>query len=344
MPLKSTDRQREIKLNGFRKSLILASVLLLVSTGCTTVALASSSTSGGGVPVPSLAKLDNILKTSIKQSKLPAELVPPLLKFSNPWDLQGSWYLQNSCNPFLKNSEARHPAPCWYGSASARRTVVIFGDSFVGNWIPALNIAGQKLGFRVAEFSFPGCPTTFSNPGSPTATFDKNEIDACINFHKNLPMAVNRIKPFAVIAANGEFSWGPVGDREWVRLLSSTFDQLSTATNHPIRILLGTGPHFEGLVPSCLASHPTSINRCNFSYKHGSGFNAALARDAAAISGAKVHLINTSKWVCLDGVCPAVIGNIVAYADADHLTIAISKYLSVVFEKALAPLLSIPVP
>ncbi len=327
----------------FRKFLIPANVLLLVSVGCATGALASSSTSSDVAPVPSLAQLDQILAKSIKQSKLPADLVPSLLKISHNQDIQGSAYLHNSCDPYLKNGEALNPVPCWYGSVTARRTVVIFGDSFVGNWIPALNIAGQKLGFRVAEFSFPGCPTAFSRPGRTFAGFDLNELNACVNFHKNLPRAVNKINPFAVIAASGEGLLGAAGNRDLVTILRNTFDELSTATNHPIRILLGTGPHFLKATPSCLASHPNNINLCNLAYTSGSAFSTALARDNAAISGASVHLITIYKWICLNGVCPAVIGNIDVYADADHLTIAISKFLSVVLEKALAPLLIIPV-
>ena len=331
-------------MNVFRKFLIPANVLLLISIGCATGAFASSSTSSDVAPVPSLAQLDQILAKSIKQSNLPADLVPSLLKISEYQDIQGSSYLHNSCDPYLKNGEALNPVPCWYGSVTARRTVVIFGDSFVGNWIPALNIAGQKLGFRVAEFSFPGCPTTFSRPGLPIKGFDQNEINACVNFHKNLPKAVNKINPFAVIAANGEGSWGAAGNRDFVTILGNTFDELSTATNHPIRILLGTGPHFSKAAPSCLASHPNNINLCNLSYTSGSAFSTALARDNAAISGASVHLITTYKWICLNGVCPAVIGNIDVYADTDHLTIAISKFLSVILEKTLAPLLNISVP
>ena len=331
-------------MNVFRKFLIPANVLLLISIGCATGAFASSSTSSDVAPVPSLAQLDQILAKSIKQSNLPADLVPSLLKISEYQDIQGSSYLHNSCDPYLKNGEALNPVPCWYGSVTARRTVVIFGDSFVGNWIPALNIAGQKLGFRVAEFSFPGCPTTFSRPGLPIKGFDQNEINACVNFHKNLPKAVNKINPFAVIAANGEGSWGAAGNRDFVTILGNTFDELSTATNHPIRILLGTGPLLSKAAPLRLASHPNNINLCNLSYTSGSAFSTALARDNAAISGASVHLITTYKWICLNGVCPAVIGNIDVYADTDHLTIAISKFLSVILEKTLAPLLNISVP
>ena len=199
----------------------------------------------------------------------------------------------------------------------------------------------STLSFRVAAFEFPGCPTIFVRPGRPFAGFDQNELNACVNFHKNLPRAVDKINPFAVIAAESE---GPANDnRDYVPILRNTFNELSTVTNHPIRILLGTGPQLSEPAPSCLASHPNNIKLCNFSYTPGSVFGTALAVDQAAISGASVHLIATYKWICLNEVCPVVIGNIDVYGDADHLTIAMSKFLSVLLEKSLTTVLNIPV-
>jgi len=238
------------------------------------------------------------------------------------------------------NSEARNPAPCWYGSTTAKPTVVIFGDSFVGNWMPALNIAGKKLGFRVAEFSFPGCLTPFVTMTGSSPSFDASEVKACDEFHDNLPRSVNALAPEAVIAANGTPSWGPAGNPSFISNLGKAFDEMSTASNHPIRILLGTGPHLLEPAPSCLATHPDSIDLCNFKFGSGSAFKAALQRDSDTIVADQLHLIQTYQWLCLRGVCPAVIGHVDVYADADHMTITASKYLSLLLESALTQLLS----
>jgi len=283
--------------------------------------------------------LEQVLAKSIKQQKLPVNLVPSITQLSNVNAVQGSAYLRKSCNPYIFNSEAQNPVPCWYGSTSAKRTVVIFGDSFVGNWIPALNIAGKALGFKVAEFSFVGCNTPFGSPGGPGPGFDESEVKACIGFHNNLPKSVNKLDPFAVIAVSGTLNWGSAGNPYFISGLNTAFNEMSTTTNHPIRILMGSGPHISEPAPSCLASHPSNINRCNFTYSAGSDLSATLSRDEASVQGAKVRLIPTYQWLCLRETCPVVIGNIDVYADADHLTIAISKYLSVLLEKALAPLL-----
>jgi len=329
-----------IPVRAFRQVTVLLAASLLVTGIWGNSAFATSGKSVKLAPVTSIAALDQMLAKSIKQKKLPDSLTPSLQStISNLYAVQGFAYLHSSCNPDTYNREARDPVPCWYGSKTAKRTIVIWGDSFVGNWIPALNIAGKALGFKLAVFEFSGCTVTFDNSISSGPGFDQNEVNACIEFHNNLPKSVQKIAPVAVIAANGDPSWGTYGDAGFIRDLRKAFDEMSTATNHPIRILLGTGPHLSVTAPICLSSHPTSINECNLTYGSGSAFSAALLRDQNSISGARVHLIPTYQWICLNGVCPDVIGNIEVYADTDHLTIVISEYLSVLLEKSLSPLL-----
>ena len=307
---------------------------------CVVNGVASAAKEKSPTTVSSMAQLDQILAKSVKQTRLPKDLVPSLEKLANINQEQGSAYLRKSCDPYVYNAEARDPAPCWYGSLTAKKTVVIFGDSFVGNWIPALDIAGKKLGFRVAEFSFPGCLTPFVPMTGSSPTFDASEVKACNEFHANLPKSVNALVPEAVIAANGTLSWGPAGNPSFISNLGKAFDEMTTATNHPIRILMGIGPHLVEPAPSCLATHPGNINLCSFSFGSGSSFGEALQRDSNTVTADQVHLIPTYQWLCLSGVCPAVIGHVVAYVDEDHMTIAISKFLSPLLENALAPLLS----
>lgn len=323
----------------FKKFLILATAMLLMSEFSAVSAFASSTSSHDVKPVSSLAQLDKVLAKSIKRETLPSNLVPSLSDLANTNAVQGSSYLHDSCDPYVVNGEAKDPTPCWYGLTSSKRTVVIFGDSFVGNWMPALNLVGKALGFRVAEFSFVGCNTPFVSPSGPGAGFDENDVKACISFHDNLPNAVNKLDPIAVIAADGAPSWGAAANPVFIAGLDTAFNDMTTSTDAPIRILMGTGPHLVEAAPSCLASHPSDIRRCNFTYSAGSDYSASLARDEASVKGAKVNLIPTYQWICLDNTCPAVIGNVDVYADTDHFTIAMSDYLSVILQKALSPLL-----
>ena len=47
---------------------------------------------------------------------------------------------------------------------------------------------------------------------------------------------------------------------------------------------------------------------------------------AGAISGFKV--VDPVGWICSNGTCPAVVGNVLAYRDQTHLTTAFSAWLA----------------
>jgi hypothetical protein len=255
--------------------------------------------------------------------------------------LQGTAYLKRNCDPYNYLSEVSDPKPCIYGSMNAKRTIVIFGDSFVGNWLPALDIVGKSLGYRIAAFEFAGCITSFvqSTPGSTLTAYDR----ACDEWHNRLPASVRALKPVAILAANGTLSWGVGGDPSWIQGIQKAFNEMTTTSPHTIRVLISISPHLASPAPSCLAAYASSIQKCTATYvpgKLGSGlFSASLVRDQNAAAAAKATLLPTVQWFCVKDRCPAVVGNVLVYADEDHTTIAYSKYLSSVLLTALSPIL-----
>jgi hypothetical protein len=296
-------------------------------------------------PAASSAAVSAAIAAALKTRSISVtsnKLTPSYLNIiqDDPNTLQGTAYLKADCNPYSYPSEVADPKPCIFGSASATRTIVIFGDSYVGNWIPALDIVGKNMGYRIAAFEFAGCITPFVPPtGSSPASYK-----ACAEWHTNLPAAVQAQHPVAILAANGTPSWGPTGDPSWIQGITTAFNEMTTSSPSTIRILLGTGPHVPHPAPSCLAAYPQAIQKCTLAYAPGqtaaNQYSAALARDQQGALAANAKLIPTSQWFCLNDRCPVVINNLLVYADEDHVSIVYSKYLSNVLQQALAPLLS----
>jgi hypothetical protein len=147
----------------------------------------------------------------------------------------------------------------------------------------------------------------------------------------------------AILAANGTPSWGPGGDPSWIQGIQTAFNDMTTTAPSTIRILLSISPHIPNPAPSCLASYPSSIQKCGVSYtpgQLGSGlFSASLVRDQNAATAAHAIFVPTVQWFCLNNQCPAVVGDRLVYADADHTTTVYSEYLSTVLQQALAPIL-----
>jgi len=291
-------------------------------------------------PATTTAAVRSAIAASLKQSSLPKSLTPSLMDMAGPnsYSFQGTSLLRPTCDPYDYPKEVFHPKPCIYGLTSAKRTIVIFGDSFVGNWLPALNDVGESLGYRIAAFEFAGCMTPFVPPTGDSAAF----IRACNEWHIYLPAAVRAQKPVAILAANGTLSWG-AGDSYWIKGLQTAFDEMTTASPRTIRVLIGISPHLAAPAPTCLASYSSSIQKCDLTYtpgKLGSGlFSATLIRDHNGAVAAHAVLLPTVQWFCFKDRCPAVVKNLLVYADADHITTAYSEYLWKVLQEALRPIL-----
>jgi len=285
------------------------------------------------------AAVQKALKTKAISLSNPNQLTPNYLDIvqDNPNSLQGTSLLKANCNPYSYPNEVANPTPCIYGSTTATKTIVIFGDSFVGNWIPALNIVGKNLGYKIAAFEFAGCITPFV-PGSGTPT---PASTACLQWHTNLPAAVQAEHPVAIIAANGTPSWGPQGDPSWVSGIAKAFSEMTANAPSTVRILLGTGPHFSHPVPACLSAYPQAIQKCTLTYKPNAvganQYGAALTRDKAGAAAANAKLIPVVQWLCSNDKCPPLIANQLVYADTDHLSIVYSQYLATVLQQALTP-------
>jgi hypothetical protein len=254
----------------------------------------------------------------------------------NFYSFQGTSLLKPSCDPYSYPKEVFHPRPCIYGSTSAKRTIVIFGDSFVGNWLPALNDVGKSLGYRVAVFEFVGCITSFVSPSTGT-------IQECNEWHAHLPAAVRAQKPVAILTTTGDLSWGVTGDPGWIQGIEEAFSEMTTDAPDTIRVLISISPHLPASAPTCLASYSSSIQKCDLTYHPGllggGLYSASLVRDQKAAAAAHAIFLPTVQWFCVRDRCPAVIRNLLVYADADHITTVYSEYLWKVLQEALIPIL-----
>jgi hypothetical protein len=99
-------------------------------------------------------------------------------------------------------------------------------------------------------------------------------------------------------------------------------------------IYLDDTPTPKGDVPECLSVHPRSVPRC----AQATGLAATSARrsmmaKAAAKAGAKV--IDTKAWFCAPKICPVVVGNILVYRDASHISTAWIRLLAPLLKERL---------
>jgi len=241
----------------------------------------------------------------------------------------------SSCDPYLHPALAGRPVPCLFGDLHARRTVVLVGDSTVGNWAPALDRGLKARGYRLAVFGYAGCPAPDLYYSADTAA----QYESCNLWHSRVGRAIAALDPEAVIAVSGATDLGQISNASWTEGYARLFREATALDPSAIRVLMGTSPEFAESVPACLAVHHDP-QQCSSRYTYGEGYYGAyLARDRKVATAVGATLIPTHEWFCDGEVCEPVIGRYVAFADVEHLTIDYSEYLSsVVTARVLAAL------
>jgi hypothetical protein len=310
-------------------ALSAAATFLLVVT-----AIAGWSSAAANTPVPgTAAQVASVVKSSTSIKSIPANLTPSLQSIAdsnNAFELSGPAYFA-SCDAYGNHNEQTHPTPCLFGDTKSTKTIVLVGDSNVGNWAPALNIGLKSAGYRLAVYGFAGCPTpdlTYTPTNDPG-----NVAAACNKWHAALPPAVRSLHPLAVIAVVGAVDLGLITNKQWIVGFKKLYSQLATGST--ARILIGTSPMFPEAIPTCLAAH-RDPQTCALHYQFGAGYYGVyVGRDPQIASASDGTLIPTYKWLCSSGSCSPVIGKYLVYADADHLTIIYSEYLATVVTHAV---------
>jgi peptidoglycan/LPS O-acetylase OafA/YrhL len=210
---------------------------------------------------------------------------------------------------------------CEYGDLSSNETIVLYGDSHAAQWLPALDLIGQRKGIKIVSLTKSACPS------AEVIKKTSSQYDAkdCQAFRDSSVARINTIKPLAVILTGMQPFTAPYSDESakswWLAGEKVLFNRIKGATQYPIYITDTPLPRVD--IPDCLVAG------------RGDACDTARPIDAEVAPG--LIAINPTPWLCADK-CPAVVDGIIAYRDQSHLTVAMSKRLSSKLEIALTRL------
>ncbi len=215
--------------------------------------------------------------------------------------------------------------PCRYGAVGSATSVVLYGDSHAAQWFPALEAIANDRGFELVVLTKGGCPTAAVS--IPTNTLSRTcpvWRDAVIDF-----LATER--PDAVIVT----AWAgyPNDDDEW----SAGFDDtLARVAQHTANlVVLGDNPPSSRNPADCLSAHVTSASACNSDRADVAPTSRhEVERAVTARYGGR--FVDTTDWLCTATECPVILGDILLFRDADHLTTAAAVWFRPLLQAALA--------
>ena len=222
---------------------------------------------------------------------------------------------QMGCDSWDANADLK---PCVFGPSSAKKTVVLLGDSIGAQWFSMLPQLFPAPEWSITVLTRSACPIVdedfFSKRIGKTDSICSEWRQAAISY-------VQAHKPEAVFI--GSSSLYPFSKNQWTQGSARIFERLSKSAPHII-VIPGT-PVLSFHGPSCLERYsdaPTTAisEKCS----EPANALASVVSDhlhAATTPFDNIRLLDLNDLVCPNQHCRAIDQNgVISFRDAQHLT------------------------
>ncbi len=225
--------------------------------------------------------------------------------------------------------EGKRSPECVYGHASARRTIVLFGDSHAAQWFPALERIARSGRWRLVSLTKSACPSVaieLRNAALGSA------YEECSEWRSSGLERIAAEKPALVVLANASiYVDDPRQDIDvaaWQAGLERTVRAVRDSGAAVVVMHDTPRPDFD--MPACLsrAAWRNSGDSCDFERDASSGPDILESERAAVRRIDRVFLVDPSEMLCSGSRCLAEIGGRMAYRDTNHLTAEVSRLLA----------------
>jgi peptidoglycan/LPS O-acetylase OafA/YrhL len=223
---------------------------------------------------------------------------------------------------------------CAFGDLGSATTVVLFGDSHAAQWFPALDALAGQHRWRLVVLTKKGCPTAEIPVYSPLVD---RELRECVPWRQNVFARIAAEKPDVVVLSSYRYrmtgrqaSADP--DEAWRLGLNTTLAALRPNAAHVV--VLGDTPTPAQDVPGCVSSHLDRASAC-VSDRSEAVKASRLAVEQAVAKANGAMFVPTGDWICGVERCPVIVGDILLYRDANHLTATAATWLAPYLDAAL---------
>lgn len=248
------------------------------------------------------------------------DLIPDAPVYPDPADADSDLPViyEDDCAAGLSANEA---IVCHYGDASSEHTLAMVGASRTAHWFPALLEIAESNGWHLVVLIKSGCQFSTDPP-----TRDGEVFPECLQWRAEAMAELADIRPDVVFTSStratpgGETIPGGFVER-WAELEELGID-VAGVRDAPRRSTRGD---------ECVGTR--GAEHC----AEDAGYSLAEQDPASQLTGVpdNVALIDMTGYLCLDGECPAVLGNVLVYRDQSHMTAAFARTLAPMLEEEL---------
>lgn len=243
--------------------------------------------------------------------------------------------------------DSRPNPDCVTGSSNAPVTVALVGDSQAAMFNPAFEALTAERGWRLLRMARVACPIV-DLPTSRRFDAMAETFSRCAHWRAGMMARLRAERPTLVVVSSaraygnsGLGIWGQPSfnnfDSGWVGGLGRFTAEMRALGSQVL--VLGPTPGATGLVPVCLSAHMNDPMACSFPVpRWASPAGIALERNTVELSGGQYA--DTTELFCSSGRCPVIVGNVMVFYDAGHLSreysLTLSPAMGALVDRALA--------
>jgi hypothetical protein len=261
-----------------------------------------------------------------RDEPVPANIQPSLAAAAENYPIT----FADGCN--VGEGESSSRGSCLYGDLASTTTIALFGDSHAAFWFPALEAFARRQSWRMLNLTMSSC--TPADLPVFNSIF-KRVYTECPAWRAGAIARLAAVKP-AVIVVSGTHGIDPVDASgqplpgteitpAWEAGMTRTLERLIPSAR--LVILLADTPVSRVDPPTCLSAHRTSILACATPLSQAVDL-PWLAAEQAVVDRTGVGFIDPTRWVCPSSPCPPVVGNLLIYQNAGHLTAVFAAALT----------------
>ncbi|WP_336712303.1 acyltransferase family protein [Arthrobacter sp. USHLN218] len=234
------------------------------------------------------------------------------------------------CASLAESTETRE---CAFGDKDSDFTVALVGDSHAAQWFAALEPIAKERGWRLLTYLHNSCPF---NPEMRLEERDGN-LECTEPNEQTMERLTGGGDVDAVVTsyyAGANFVNSKTGHRPGAAGFAEYWNDLADAGVDVYPIVDTPLPRREGgLARDCVALNYDEPQECGQARKDGLA-GKDLTREAAGLAP-KARVLDFTDAFCGDTTCPAVIGNVLIYADQNHITRTYMRTLVPTLEERL---------
>jgi peptidoglycan/LPS O-acetylase OafA/YrhL len=226
---------------------------------------------------------------------------------------------------------------CTYGDGPVQ--VALVGNSHAGHWLPALQRIADTRGWTITTYLVSVC--NLSDAGTALSTAEQRR--GCADYGRWVQEQTRGERYDLVISSERQSTSVPGHTWATTRAASAaghrSYLQRWLDGGTTVLVLQDVVPPGDGVgrLPECLARYDDPA-RCSWPHDEPAPRDAGEYRfsdplsDAARSLEGRVPVVSVDDLLCVEGTCLPVVGGVVTYFDASHLTAT--------FARTLAPVLA----